>query len=213
MGLFDFTKPANGGRGKNAPTPVPVRTPMPTPDLESNYDLDYGYVALYDRDMKNYGKVLSDTAKTINREIRQTNANMDFRGIGFDASAMMAEYAQWQHNFVLEQENINPDDGIPAYAESMMYKGPDGSSVQYKAQGQDMKNEFYNTVYYCKDVLNEVTLRVLGDDYLTYAADRMQAESSANRSRAATAGQNTPVRRDYDAGISIPDANNDQYTY
>lgn len=209
MGVFDFTKSATGRGGVSAPAPAPVREP--TPDLESNYDLDYGYVALYDRDMKNYGEVLPNTAQAINKQIRQTNTNMDFRGIGFDASAMMADYASWQHDFVLEQENINPDDGVPAYVESMMYKGPQGNSVEYKAQGQDMKNEFYNTVYYCKDVLSEVTLRILGDDYQTYASDRMAAERMAS-SRSTKPSQNKPVRRDYDAGIMIPSGNDDQYT-
>lgn len=207
MGMFDFAKSAAGGRGGNTPAPSPAYTP----DLESNYDLDYGYVALYDRDMKNHGEVLPETVRKINKQIRQTNVNMSFRDMGFDASAMMADYTDWQHDFVMQQENINPNDGIPAYVESMMYKGPTGTSVQYKAQGQDMKNEFYNTVYYCKDVLNDVTLRTLGSDYTDYAKSRMQAES-AQSVKPQPGGS---VRRSYepDPFFSVPSGSDDQYGF
>lgn len=152
-----------GARGTSAP--------------ESKYGLNYDYVRLFDRDMGRFHNVRQETAAEINKQIQQASVSMSLQSTMFGASAMAAGYSQWQNQFVLENENINPNDGVPSYVSAMMYDGPGGSEAEYKAKEDGIQSEFYDTVYYCDSVLTPVTRNVLGADYRAYAAQRREAEN------------------------------------
>lgn len=201
MSSFDFRRSAQGERGVSAPAP------SLTPDLESNYGLDYDYVGLYDRDMKNHGKVMPETAELINKKIRSTNSSLCYQSTMFMASSVSAAYAEEQNQRVFDQEQINPSDGIPAYVERMLYHGPGKTAAEYNHDSMDMKSEFYNTVYYCDSVLSDRTKHVLGSEYKQYADYRREL-SPKMTSQVQSSGN----RRDYDAGIPVLSTDNDQFS-
>ena len=129
---------------------------------------------------------------------------------------------QRQNDLILEQENVNPEDGfgIPAYVESELCPEPvelsSGEKQMIEENRQLYLSELYNAVM--KDgldsYLSEDTLSVLNSDktfpYQAYAKSVMleeahEMEQQAQREAKAKAAQEPRVSSDY----LIPDEQND----
>ena len=130
--------------------------------IKSDYDNDYSFVDIYDKDMKAFGKVRDATMKKINDKVIFMNDHISAQ-VAHDFSYAVLEYdTACDHNeAVIERERCDPKSPLPYYVEEQMMKMPDENPHD---EIQNMWHDFYNAVYEVESILPDKTLRCIGGD-------------------------------------------------
>lgn len=117
--------------------------------------------------------------QSIMNDLQDVYQNAELRRMDRDS----AVYAEEFNKNVLENENINPKDGIPAYVERMLMPTGD-SSVTDDDLDQVFKNDLekiYEKAFSVRDKLTDATKDALGDDYTKFESEKIQKQNIPQR--------------------------------